>query len=202
MYSLFVPYASAITSSNYLCRRIWSTIGLIAWTMIDTRILKIAVAAASFVYMIYLFATGYWGQGIGMFFVTALLVLVSLRSMRLVLAFFQLRQQKMDKAKTWLERIKVGHLWPNQRGYYHFLLGSIDGQKNMAAAEKHFREALKLGLRYDHDKAMAYLNLSALQASKRKKREAVHFLNEAKKYDTKGIMKNEIKMLNKQITSM
>jgi tetratricopeptide (TPR) repeat protein len=170
--------------------------------MLDTRIIKIALAVASFAYMVYLFATGYWGQGIGMFFVTALLVLISLRSMRLVLAFFQLRQQKMDKAKTWLERIKVNHLWPNQRGYYHFLFGSIEGQKNMAAAEKHFREAIRLGLRYDHDKAMTYLNLSALQAGKRKKREAVHFLNEAKKYDTKGMMKNEIKMLGKQITSM
>jgi Tfp pilus assembly protein PilF len=170
--------------------------------MIDTRILKIGIATASFAYMVYLFATGYWGQGIGMFFVTALLVLVCLRSMRLVLAFFKLRQQDMEKAKTWLERIKVNHLWPNQRGYYHFLMGSIEGQKNMAAAEKHFREALKLGLRYDHDKAMANLNLSALQAGKRKKREAIHFLTEAKKYDTKNMMKNEIKMLNKQITSM
>jgi hypothetical protein len=170
--------------------------------MIDTRIIKITLAAASFGYMVYLFATGYWGQGIGMFFVTAILVLLSLRSIRLVLAFFQLRQQKMDKAKMWLSRIKENHLWANQRGYYHFLLGSIEGQKNMAAAERHLREALKLGLRYDHDKAMANLNMSALMAGKRKKREAMHYINEAKRCDSKGLMKNEIKMLTKQITSM
>jgi tetratricopeptide (TPR) repeat protein len=171
-------------------------------TMIDTRIIKITLAVASFGYMVYLFATGYWGQGIGMFFVTAIMVLLCLRSIRLDLAFFQLRQQKMDKAKQWLDRIKENHLWPNQRGYYHFLLGSIEGQKNVAAAERHLRESLKLGLRYDHDKAMANLNMALIMAGRRKKREALHFMGEAKRYDTKGLMKNEIKTYTKQITSM
>jgi hypothetical protein len=89
--------------------------------MIDTRIIKITLAVASFGYMVYLFATGYWGQGIGMFFVTAIIVLLALRSIRLVLAFFQLRQQKMDKAKAWLgiitfcsDPLKVKKIWPLQ----------------------------------------------------------------------------------------
>lgn len=170
---------------------------------IDTRIVKIAIAAASLAWAVYLFVTGHWISGIFVVLLTALLTLIIFRSMRLILAFFQIRQQKMDGAKKWLERTNPDYLWKSQKGYYYFLLGSVDIQKNsLAQSEKYFRRALDLGLRMDHDKAAVYLNLAVIMANKRKKREAMNFLNEAKKYDTRGLMKSEIKQIGKMLASI
>jgi tetratricopeptide (TPR) repeat protein len=170
---------------------------------IDTRIVKIAVAAGSLAWAVYLFATGHWISGIFVVLLTVLLTLIIFRSIRLVLAFFQIRQQKMEGAKKWLERTNPDHLWKSQKGYYYFLLGSVDIQKNsLAQSEKYFRRALDLGLRMDHDKAAVYLNLAVIMANKRKKREALNFLNEAKKYDTRGLMKSEIKQIGKMLASI
>ena len=170
---------------------------------IDTRIVKIAIALASLTWAVYLFATGHWISGIFVVLLSALLVLIVFRSMRLILAFFQIRQQKMEGAKKWLDRTNPKYLWKNQRGYYYFLLGSVDIQKNsLAQSEKYFRQALQLGLRMDHDRAAVYLNLAVIMANKRKKREAMNFLNEAKKYDTRGLMKSEIKQIGKMLASI
>jgi hypothetical protein len=54
----------------------------------------------------------------------------------------------------------------------------------------------------DHDKAAVYLNLAVIAANKRKKREAINYINEAKRYDTKGYMKNDIKQLSKMVQSI
>ncbi len=158
---------------------------------------------AALAFTTYLFISGHWGWGIMMVLVCALLVLMTLRSVRMVLAFFQLRKQNMPKAKAWLERINPDHLWKKQKGYYYFLLGSVDVQKaSLAQSEKYFRQALTHGLRMNHDKAAAYLNLAVLAANKRKKREAIIHLNEAKKFDTKGFLKADIKQVSKMVNSI
>lgn len=114
-----------------------------------------------------------------------------------------MRQQKLDVAKKWLSRVNPDHLWKSQKGYYHFMVGSTEIQtRSLAQSEKSFRQALSFGLRMDHDKAAVYLNLAVIMANKRKKREAVTFLNEAKRFDTKGYMKNEIKQVNKMLNSI
>ena len=170
---------------------------------IDSRIIKVLIATASLAYTVYLFATGYWGQGIAMLLLTAMLVLLALRSIRLILAFWQLRQQKMEKANEWLQKINPSHLWKNQKGYYYFLLGSTEIQsKSLSQSEKNFRQALSHGLRLEHDKAAVYLNLAVIAANKRKKREAVMHLNEAKRFDTKGYLKNDIKQVTKMVSSI
>lgn len=170
---------------------------------IDGRIVKIAIAAAALAYTIYLFVSGSWISGIFMTLLAAILVLLVFRSIRLILAFLQIRQQKMEKAKEWLERINPDHLWKNQKGYYYFLLGSVDVQKNsLSQSEKYFRTALSHGLRMEHDKAAVYLNLAVILANKRKKREAMAMITEAKKYDSKGYLKNDIKQVSKMINSL
>jgi tetratricopeptide (TPR) repeat protein len=109
----------------------------------------------------------------------------------------------MDKAKQWLDKINPNHLWKGQKGYYYFLVGSADIQnKSLSQSEKNFKQALQFGLRLDHDKAAAYLNLAVISANKRKKREAITLLNEAKKYDTKGFLKNDIKQVSKIVNSI
>jgi hypothetical protein len=121
----------------------------------------------------------------------------------LVMVFFQMRQQKMDKAKVWLNRVNPNHLWKGQKGYYYFLVGSSEIQSaSLAQSEKNFKQALSYGLRMDHDKAAAYLNLAVISANKRKKREAITLLGEAKRFDTKGYLKNDIKQVSKMVNSI
>lgn len=170
---------------------------------IDTRIIKGLVALASLAFTTYLFIIGKWGWGIFMILVSAVFVLVVLRSLRMIMVFFYMRQQKMDKSKKWIDRINPNHLWKNQKGYYYFLLGSSEVQnKSLSQSEKNFKQALAYGLRLDHDKAAVYLNLAVISANKRKKREAMLLLNEAKKYDSKGYLKSDIKQVSKMVNSI
>ncbi|MBX7052572.1 MAG: DUF2892 domain-containing protein [Flavobacteriales bacterium] len=170
---------------------------------IDSRIIKGIITLGILAFTVYLFAIGRWGWGILMILVTAVAVLLTIRSIRLIMVFFRMRQQRMDKAKEWLDKINPDHLWKNQKGYYYFLLGSAEVQnKSLSQSEKNFRQALSYGLRMDHDKAAVYLNLAVISANKRKKREAITLLNEAKKYDTKGYLKNDIKQVSKMVNSI
>tara|TARA_Y100001954_G_scaffold234168_1_gene289041 strand:- start:1758 stop:2324 length:567 start_codon:yes stop_codon:yes gene_type:complete len=159
------------------------------------RLLKILIATASCAYSIHLFTGGYTGAGIGMVILTILLVLMSLRSMRLVMAFVYLRQQKMDDAKKWLGRVRVNQLWPKQRGYYYFLMGSLTMEQNMNDAEKLLKQAISLGLKHKHDEAAAKLNLAVVASARRNLPEAKKLINECKRLDEKNMMTRDIKMV-------
>ena len=159
------------------------------------RLLKILLAAASGAYTVQLFTGGYTGAGIGMVILTILLVLISLRSMRLVMAFVYLRQQKMEEAKTWLGRVRVNQLWPKQRGYYYFLMGSLTMEQNINDAEKLLKQAISLGLKHKHDEAAAKLNLAVVASTRRNLPEAKKLINECKRLDEKGMMTRDIKMV-------
>jgi hypothetical protein len=163
----------------------------------DTRIIKGVVAIAALAYTVYLFSTGHWGSGIGMVFVSAIGVLAFLRSIRMIFVFFNLQQQKLDKARKWIDRINPKHLWKNQQGYYYFLRGSTQMETNLNDAERDLRKALSIGLRKDHDKAAVKLNLAAIAGAKRRPKEAQALLIEAKRLDKKGMLKNDIKMIEK-----
>ena len=164
-----------------------------------TRLIKILLAASSLAYTVYLFSKAQTGAAIGMIFVTIILVVMTLKSMRLVLAFVQIRQQKMPEAKKWLGRINQNQLWPRQRGYYNFLLGSLTMEENMNVAEKYLKEAVSLGLRHAHDEAAAKLNLAVVASTKRRTREAIMLLNDCKRLDTKGMLTKDIKMVEQAV---
>ena len=164
------------------------------------RLLKISIAllSAYYTYVMY-FVQENLGYGIGMTFVTIILGLVSFRSMRLVMAFVNLRQQKMEAAKKWLSRVRVNQLWPRQRGYYYFLMGSLTMEQNMNEADTLLRQALKLGLKQSYDKAAAKLNLAVVASSRRKLGEAKQLLNECKRLDEKGHLSRDIKTVEDAI---
>ena len=109
------------------------------------RIFKILVAAASVAYTVLLYTQGSWGAAIGMTLLSIVLVLANLRSVRLVFAFANLRMQRMEEAVKWLNRIQTSQLWPGQRGYYHFLLGSVTMQNNLNEAESHLEQSPESG---------------------------------------------------------
>ena len=163
------------------------------------RIFKILVAAASVAYTVLLYTQGSWGAAIGMTLLSIVLVLANLRSVRLVFAFANLRMQRMEEAVKWLNRIQTSHLWPGQRGYYHFLLGSVTMQNNLNEAESHLRKSLSLGLKQDHDKAAVKLNLAVCMSAKQDRKKAMVMIQEAKRLDTKGMLKNDIKQVEAMI---
>ena len=164
-----------------------------------TRLIKILLAASSLAYTVYLFSIAQTGAALGMIFVTIVLVMMTLKSMRLVLAFVQIRQQKMPEAKKWLGRIQQNQLWPRQRGYYNFLLGSLTMEENMNVAEKYLKDAVSMGLRQAHDEAAAKLNLAVIASTKRRTREAIMLLNDCKRLDTKGMLTKDIKMVEQAV---
>jgi len=164
-------------------------------------IIKIVLALASFAFTVFLFATGSWGWGLVMFFVTAIIVITIFRNQWLLLAFNQMRLQNIEKAAGFLSKIKdPKYLVKGQRAYFYYLSGLTGREgKKMAESEKLFRKALSIGLKQDHDKAMAKLNVAAICMGTGRRREAETLLAECKKLDKKGMLTEHIKSLKKQM---
>ena len=134
-----------------------------------------------------------------MVLVTTLIVLVTLQSMRLLMAFVSLRQQKMEDARKWLGRVNPNHLGARRRGYWYFLSGSLAMEQNMNQAEQLLKQALEIGLKQDHDKAAVKLNLAVVASAKRKPKLAKALLVECKRLDAKGMLKKDIKQVEAAI---
>lgn len=165
----------------------------------DTRIIKGIVALAALAWAVYEFIQGNIWTGISITLLAAVLILLVFRSIRLLMAFVQLRGQKLDKAKRWLNRVKnPSRLWKSQEAYYYYLNGLVEsqGQNSMSQAEKQFKKAISTGLRMDQDKAVAKLNLAMIALSKNRPREAKILMAEVKKLDKRNMLKKEIKMVN------
>ena len=69
----------------------------------------------------------------------------------------------------------------------------------MSETEKLYRKALSEGLKQDHDRAMAKLNIAAVCMQTGRRREAETLLSESKKLDTKGNLTEHIKDLKKHM---
>jgi tetratricopeptide (TPR) repeat protein len=164
----------------------------------DTRIIKGLISAAILFWAVYSFVTGSWVSGIFITLLAALSIVMMFRSMRLIMVFVAMRQQKFDRAERWLARIsRPDLLWKKQEAYYYYLIGLTASQKqDLNTAEKNFKKALGLGLRMDYDKAIAKLNLSMIALAKNRRNEAQVLIAEVKKLDTKHMLKEQIKMVN------
>ena len=163
--------------------------------------IKLVIAAGILVWSIFQFVDGNIMNGISLVLFAGIFVLLYFKNEFILLAFLQLRKQNFAGASKWLGYIKNPStaLIQKQEGYYNFLQGIMISQTNMTQAEKFFKKALKLGLSMKHDIAMAKLQLAGIAMSKRRKREATMLISEAKKLDTQGVLKDQIKMLKDQM---
>ena len=163
--------------------------------------IKAGLAFLSLAYAVYQFIEVEIGNGIFFTLLAGLFVLFIFRHERILLAFVQLRKQDFEKAEKHLLKIKhPDRLVKSQRAYYYYLMGLLSSQsKSLGKSEKFFKKALNIGLRMSHDQAMAKLNLAGIAAAKRKKREAITLLNQAKKLDSKGMLDDQIKMMRSQL---
>lgn len=165
------------------------------------KILKLVFAAGITVLAVLQFIEENIGNGILWLLLAGLFVFLYYKNEILLLAFLQMRKQNMEGTKKWLDKIKnpEASLVTSQQAYYFYLNGLILAQQNMTKAEKLFKQALNIGLRMDHDIAMAKLNLAGIAMSKRRKREATTLLNDAKKLDKHGMMAEQIQMMKGQL---
>jgi len=165
------------------------------------KIIKLIIAGAILAFAVYQFTLGHIGNGIMYILLASIFIFFYYKNEILLLAFMRLRKQDMEGTGKWLEKIKnpSNALVAKQEGYYNYLFGIINSQKNLTQAEKYFKKAVKLGLSMDYDMAMAKLSLAGIAMQKRRKREATTLLNEAKKLDKHNMLNDQIKQMKQQM---
>ena len=165
------------------------------------KIIKLILAVAFLLYGGYEFYENYIGNGIFLTLLSLMMVLVYFKNEMIFLAFLRLRKQDFIGTERWLKKIKNpdSSLVRKQQGYFYYLHGIIQSQNNLTVAEKHFKKAIQLGLSMTHDLAMAKMSLAGIMMQKRRKRESTALLNEAKKLDKHGMLKDQIKMMQQQM---
>lgn len=163
--------------------------------------IKLILAVLITIWAVYEFSQGHIGNGIAILLLAGIFILFYFKNEFILLAFLQLRKQNFEGATKWLTYIKnpEGALTTKQQGYYNYLHGIMLSQTNITQAEKFLKKAVKLGLSMDHDLAMAKLQLAGIAMTKRRKREATTLMNEAKKLDKHGMLKDQIQMLKQQM---
>lgn len=165
-------------------------------------IIRCLLAVIVIAFNTWLFASNHWGWGIVFIFVTALIILSFFRNENMILALNQMRLGNTDKAKKHINRISHPQFLPRkQHAYVLYLQAVMNSQEfGFAKSEQILRKALSLGLRTSQDNAVAKMHLAGICAQTGRKNEAVSLLSEAKKLDKDGIMKDQIKMMQQQLT--
>ena len=163
--------------------------------------IKLILSGASLGYSIYQFIEGNIGNGIFFFLISAIVLFLYFRNELILWSFLKMRKQDLDGTEKILLKIKHPDrvLIKKQQGYYHYLFGIIYAQKNLGTSEKHFKQAVKLGLSMDHDLAMAKMSLAGIAMQKRRKREAQGLLTEAKKLDKNQLLADQLKLMQQQL---
>lgn len=163
--------------------------------------IKLILAVLMIAGAVYMFTEREYGWGFVLIFLSILPIGLFFRNEYILLAFWQMRKQNIEKAKSWLLKITnpESQLVRKQMGYYNYLLGITEAQTNVNASEKYMRKALDYGLSFKHDRAMAKLSLAGAVMAKGRKQEAEVLLKEAKVLDKQGMFTDQIKMMQEQM---
>ena len=166
-------------------------------------IIRTVLSLLSLFLLVYSFATGHWGWGIVMIFVTALIILTYFRNQHMILALNQMRVGNHEKALSYLNKISRPDLLPKKQHAYILYLKGMLGAHEMgfSKSEQLVRKALEMGLRTKQDNAVARLHLAGICAQTGRRSEAQTLLSESKKLDKDGVLKEQISMMQKQLAS-
>ena len=166
--------------------------------------IRLIVASALLGVTIALFVFGHWGWGLLSILPVLIVTITFFFNENMLIAQYFLRKENMPKASIWLDKIKnyEKQLISAQHGYYHLLIGMIESQKTPLKAEKYFKKAISLGMTMEHNIALAKLSLAGIAMAKRNKREAMMYLDEAKKADKNKLLADQIKMMKNQMTQL
>lgn len=165
-------------------------------------IIRCVVAALAVFFNVYLFATGYWGWGIVMIFVTAIVILSFFRNENMILAMNQMRLGNQDKAKKYINKITHPQFLPKrQKAYVLYLQAMFNSQDwGFSRTETQLRQALQIGLKQEQDQAMCKMHLAGICAQTGRTNEAKILLQEAKKLDKNNLFKEQISTMTKQLS--
>lgn len=165
------------------------------------KIIRLGLTAIIWGLSVWQFMDGNIGNGISLVLLGGLVLFTFFRNENILIAFWFLRSNKMDKAQKSLNRIKNPEqsLLKGQLAYYFMLQGMVRSQSGLGKAETYLRKALSTGLRMKHDQAMAKLQLAGIAVAKRRKREAMVLLGEVKKLDTRKMLSDQVKMIKNQM---
>lgn len=167
----------------------------------SSRLIKIGLAVLILAFAVYQFVLGNIGNGIFLVLLTGVPIFFLFINARNILAMWYLRKQNFQKASQMLESVKhPEHMRKPQEAYHYLLKGMIASQQPGGGKAEHLlKKALSIGLKMDHDKAMAQLSLAGIYIAQRKKRLAINMLTEVKKSKSSGMMKEQIKMIEMQL---
>lgn len=163
--------------------------------------IKLVIAVLITAWAVFEFSKGQIMNGISILLLAGVFVFFYFKNEILLLTFLKLRKQDFEGGNKLLDKIKnpSAALIKKQEGYYNFLRGIMVSQTNLTQAERYFKKALQLGLSMNHNVAMAKLQLAGIAMTKRRKREAMNLIAEAKKLDKHGVLKDQIKMVKQQM---
>ena len=164
-------------------------------------IIRIALTATVLGFNVWLFATGHWGWGITVIFITALLIASFFRNEKMIWALYQMQRGDQEKAKRFINKITHPQFLPRRQHAFVLYLQALMNAQDMgfAQSEPMLRKALSLGLRTAEDNAVARMHLAGICAQSGRKTEAVSLLGEAKKFDKKGMLRDQIKTMQQQL---
>ena len=163
--------------------------------------IKLILAGLTIVTGIWQITEDYIGNGIFLILLSSIPIFLYFKNEFILLAFLKLRKQDFAGAQKWLAYIKNPQtaLVRKQQGYVNYLHGIMLSQTNLMQSEKYFKKAIEFGLSMNMDLAVAKLNLAGIALTRRRKLEATNLLNEAKKLDKQGMLKDQIKMMKDQM---
>ncbi|MBL0913188.1 MAG: DUF2892 domain-containing protein [Bacteroidia bacterium] len=163
--------------------------------------LKLVIAGLFLAGSVTWFVLGDIGWGILMLLAIAPPVFLFFFNEYILLVLWRMRKQDIEGGARWLAKIKnpESQLHKSQRGYYYYLCAITQAEKGVNHTETLMKKALSLGLRFDHDKAVAYVNLAASAVAKGRKQEAERLLADAQKYNKSGMVDEQIKFLKQQM---
>ena len=166
-------------------------------------IIRCAVAAASLFFTVALFYNGYWGWGIMMILLDAIIGFSFFLNERMILALNAMRMGDTEKAKKQIDKISAPQFLPKKQHAYVLFLKAVLGTQELgfAKSEELLRKAINMGLRTGQDNAVARMHLAGICAQTGRKTESLTLLAEAKKLDTGGMMKEQINQMQKQMTA-
>jgi len=166
-------------------------------------IIRCAVAAASLFFTVALFYNGYWGWGIMMILLDAIIGFSFFRNERMIMGLNAMRMGDTEKAKKHINKISAPQFLPRKQHAYVLFLKAVLGTQELgfAKSEELLRRAIAMGLRTGQDNAVARMHLAGICAQTGRKTESLTLLAEAKKLDTGGMMKEQINQMQKQMTA-
>ncbi len=165
------------------------------------RYIKFALVAALLGSSVYLFILGWIGLGILAIPVAFLVAVTLWQHERIIQAMWHMRKERIEKASGAIEKIKHPEALPkSQEAMVYYMRGILGAQsRSVGKTESLLKKALNVGLKNDQLKAMAKMNLAMISMQKRRKREALNYLNEAKKLDKGGVLNEQIKYIKQQM---